>query len=98
MSLGVVSCRTQLVDLWSVLGAGLEEAPLTDDWTISPYGLLPAGPNYSHYMGSLTTPPCTEVSEIDMKSPRKQEKKEDTDQEHKRGLGSATLSGIWAFC
>eukprot|EP00903_Cladosiphon_okamuranus_P007199 g6990.t1 len=52
--------NSMLTDLWSVFGAGLEEAPLTDDWSISPYGLLPAGPNYSHYMGSLTTPPCTE--------------------------------------
>lgn len=41
--------------------ADLEEAPLTDDWTLSAYDLLPTGPNYSHYMGSLTTPPCTEV-------------------------------------
>lgn len=42
----------------------LEDAPLDADWVISPYELLPAGPNYSHYMGSLTTPPCTEVNVV----------------------------------
>lgn len=25
------------------------------------YEIIPASPDYSHYMGSLTTPPCTEV-------------------------------------
>jgi len=47
--------------MWSVLALDLEAAPLDADWVISAYELLPAGPNYSHYMGSLTTPPCTEV-------------------------------------
>lgn len=36
--------------------------PTTDEvFATRVYDLLPANPVFSHYMGSLTTPPCTEV-------------------------------------
>lgn len=58
---GVVSAfRLQIIKLWDNLEAGVEDNH-EDDWISNPYELLPAGPEYSHYIGSLTTPPCTEV-------------------------------------
>lgn len=53
---------TQLMPLWNILDLGDEESDPNAEWEVSPYDLLPSGPEYSHYMGSLTTPPCTEVS------------------------------------
>lgn len=51
--------------MWEVLSLGeqedSEDADEDHEFTMSPYEMLPAGPEYSHYMGSLTTPPCTEV-------------------------------------
>ena len=47
--------------MWKVLELGVEESDEDEEFTVSPYEMLPASPAYSHYMGSLTTPPCTEV-------------------------------------
>lgn len=47
--------------MWEVLSTGAEEDEEDHEFTISPYEMLPASRAYSHYMGSLTTPPCTEV-------------------------------------
>ena len=51
----------QLTPMWKVLELGVEESDEDEEFTVSPYEMLPASPAYSHYMGSLTTPPCTEV-------------------------------------
>ena len=40
-----------------MLGAGAT----TFDGGINPYDLIPVNLAYSHYKGSLTTPPCSEV-------------------------------------
>ncbi|CAM9221737.1 unnamed protein product, partial [Laminaria digitata] len=42
---------------WDVLGSGQEAT----GEGINPYELLPSSMAYSHYMGSLTTPPCSEI-------------------------------------
>ena len=47
--------------MWDVLALGEEEHEEDHEFTLSPYEMLPASRAYSHYMGSLTTPPCTEV-------------------------------------
>lgn len=58
---GVFGVNSQLAGLWNVLERGDEKAIEEDGEFVSdPYQLLPAGPEYSHYIGSLTTPPCTE--------------------------------------
>ncbi|CAM9170206.1 unnamed protein product, partial [Laminaria digitata] len=44
--------------LWDVLDSGASSTGKVDP--VKPYNLLPANPAYSHYVGSLTTPPCTE--------------------------------------
>lgn len=51
----------QLTPMWDVLALGEEEHEEDHEFTLSPYEMLPASRAYSHYMGSLTTPPCTEV-------------------------------------
>ncbi|CAM9767174.1 unnamed protein product [Sphacelaria rigidula] len=45
-------------DLWDVMVTGQEMA--NSSFFFSAYEMLPQSPAYSHYMGSLTTPPCTE--------------------------------------
>ena len=87
---GSPSSHHQLIDMWSVLAEDLEEAPVDADWVLSPYELLPAGPNYSHYMGSLTTPPCTEVKRLRkrrMKSQRARRVWQQAASDHPPGFG-----------
>lgn len=60
LDVGFFGSNSPLTNLWTVLADGAEEAAKDCDWVSSPYDLLPATPEYSHYMGSLTTPPCTE--------------------------------------
>ncbi|CAM9239789.1 unnamed protein product [Sphacelaria rigidula] len=45
--------------LWSVLNVG-ERNTTEKAFPSDVYAMLPATPSYVHYMGSLTTPPCTE--------------------------------------
>ncbi|CAM9576748.1 unnamed protein product, partial [Laminaria digitata] len=45
-----------LEPLWAVLGSGASAMG-----SINPYDLIPSSMAYSHYMGSLTTPPCSEI-------------------------------------
>nr|QOY24575.1 carbonic anhydrase alpha type [Saccharina japonica]QOY24576.1 carbonic anhydrase alpha type [Saccharina japonica] len=45
-----------LEPLWDVLGSGAKPRGV-----INPYELIPSDMAYSHYMGSLTTPPCSEI-------------------------------------
>eukprot|EP00904_Undaria_pinnatifida_P010011 jgi/Undpi1/613/HiC_scaffold_10.g04077.m1 len=55
--------NNMLSPMWEVLAMGEQDSSEDDDeneFMLSPYEMLPAGPEYSHYMGSLTTPPCTE--------------------------------------
>lgn len=47
--------------LWDVLEIGEETTDL--EFVVKVYNVIPANPVYAHYSGSLTTPPCTEVSE-----------------------------------
>ena len=47
----------QLEPLWDVLGSGATAKV----GGINPYELIPPNTAYSHYKGSLTTPPCSEV-------------------------------------
>ena len=47
----------QLEPLWDVLGSGAT----ANFGGINPYELIPPNMAYSHYMGSLTTPPCSEM-------------------------------------
>lgn len=51
--------QEQIQNLWDVLDIGT--ATTEEVFETKVYDLLPANPAYSHYMGSLTTPPCTEV-------------------------------------
>lgn len=49
----------QIENLWKTLGVGEET---TDElFSTAIYDILPVSPSFSHYMGSLTTPPCSEV-------------------------------------
>lgn len=45
--------------LWDVLDIG--EHTTDEVFATRIYDVLPANPVFSHYIGSLTTPPCTEV-------------------------------------
>ncbi|CAM9323787.1 unnamed protein product [Sphacelaria rigidula] len=45
--------------LWSVLNVN-ERDTTEKEFPSDVYAMLPATPSYVHYMGSLTTPPCTE--------------------------------------
>ncbi|CAN0423913.1 unnamed protein product [Pylaiella littoralis] len=47
-----------LEPIWNVLGLG--EETTTESFTTSIYGILPESPSYSHFLGSLTTPPCSQ--------------------------------------
>ncbi|CAM9807179.1 unnamed protein product, partial [Pylaiella littoralis] len=44
--------------LWNVLELGGNST--TETFNMAVYDVLPDDPSYSHYMGSLTTPPCTQ--------------------------------------
>ncbi|CAM9856336.1 unnamed protein product [Ectocarpus sp. 4 AP-2014] len=48
----------EIEKLWNVLGVG--DVTTTEVFTSAVYDILPASPSFSHYMGSLTTPPCTQ--------------------------------------
>lgn len=50
----------QVQNSFEVLARG--DTTTTGMFTIPPYEILPQSPSYTHYMGSLTTPPCSEVS------------------------------------
>lgn len=54
-------CRTreQIQHLWNVLEIG--ETTTDEVFATRIYDVLPSNPVFSHYIGSLTTPPCTEV-------------------------------------
>ena len=49
----------QIQHLWDVLDIG--ETTTDEVFATRVYDVLPSNPVFSHYMGSLTTPPCTEV-------------------------------------
>ncbi|CAN0054310.1 unnamed protein product [Ectocarpus sp. 12 AP-2014] len=58
----------EIENLWKVLGVG--ETTTDNVFKTAVYDLLPASPSFSHYMGSLTTPPCTQgVTWIVMNEP-----------------------------
>lgn len=52
----------QMENFWDVLG-GLAPGTNTTDvaFNSNPYEMLPVSPSYTHFLGSLTTPPCSEV-------------------------------------
>ncbi|CAN0071650.1 unnamed protein product, partial [Laminaria digitata] len=50
--------NVEIEHLWDVLDIG---KPTTDEVFVTRvYDIMPSNPVFSHYMGSLTTPPCTE--------------------------------------
>ena len=50
----------QIQHLWDVLDIG--KSTTDKVFATRVYDVLPSNPVFSHYSGSLTTPPCTEVS------------------------------------
>ena len=52
----------QLQPLWDVLDTGA--ASTTASFVTRIYDLIPPNKVFSHYTGSLTTPPCTEVRAV----------------------------------
>ncbi|CAN0395438.1 unnamed protein product, partial [Pylaiella littoralis] len=56
------STNPELQKYWDVLETGASNT--TDTFTASPYDLLSLNPGFTHFMGSLTTPPCTEVRAV----------------------------------
>lgn len=65
----------EIEKLWSVLRTG--QNTTEEAFTSQAYDLLPVSPSYSHYMGSLTTPPCTQgVTWIVMNEPSKMGRKQ----------------------
>ncbi|CAM9924796.1 unnamed protein product, partial [Pylaiella littoralis] len=62
------STNPELQKYWDVLETGASNT--TDTFTACPYDLLSLNPGFTHFMGSLTTPPCTEgVEWIFMNNP-----------------------------
>ena len=52
----------QIQPLWDVLDIGV--ASTTASFETRIYDLIPPNKVFSHYTGSLTTPPCTEVRAV----------------------------------
>eukprot|EP00904_Undaria_pinnatifida_P010066 jgi/Undpi1/618/HiC_scaffold_10.g04082.m1 len=50
--------NVEIQHLWDVLDVG--ETATDEVFVTRVYDVLPSNPVFSHYMGSLTTPPCTE--------------------------------------
>lgn len=50
--------NVEIQHLWDVLDIG--ETTTKEVFTTRIYDIMPSNPVFSHYMGSLTTPPCTE--------------------------------------
>ncbi|CAN0405749.1 unnamed protein product, partial [Laminaria digitata] len=50
--------NVEIQHLWDVLDIG--ETTTDEVFATRIYDVLPANPVFSHYIGSLTTPPCTE--------------------------------------
>ncbi|CAN0174003.1 unnamed protein product, partial [Scytosiphon promiscuus] len=62
------STNLEMQKYWDVLETGASNT--TDTFTASPYDLFSIIPGFTHFTGSLTTPPCTEgVEWIVMNSP-----------------------------
>lgn len=55
-------CSRSNISAMKILGAG--DTTTTESFTTAVYDILPANPNFTHFHGSLTTPPCTEVRGI----------------------------------
>ncbi|CAN0177987.1 unnamed protein product, partial [Ascophyllum nodosum] len=64
--------NVELQPLWDVLDSGA--ASTTASFVTRIYDLIPPNKVFSHYTGSLTTPPCTEVRAVASVA-RKQEMK-----------------------
>ena len=57
-----VMSPAQLQHLWDALDIGHNT---TDEVFVTRiYDMMPSNPAFSHYNGSLTTPPCTEVTPL----------------------------------